>query len=350
MATHLQQAGRLEVWHTIVRHLVRDRGQSDVHVEAMGGRSVPDALRELLPEALKGLHAVKHPVEAVVNAMPAAPGRLVDVGLHPREVRRHAIAKGASRFQGDHLPVARRLAGHQALQLDGKIVLQAHIILEDDGHRLLLPRCSNPLHGAQVRRCAADHAADSVHCLVCLLRVELHWDHPVLFQLGVRPRHRHVGARDELRLQPKLREPGGYELLALRVPREVQDVDGDIGLQPLPRGLRLCRGGHHSGTQVVPLAQHRVLQRRHWGHGHWRRHVEAGRLLLRVAPIELCDDIFAALVLHPIPAPILLAWPVRRGGRRGHVLRPLAAAGAGPRLREAEGRGGHRLREDGGVA
>mmetsp|Transcript_90803 Transcript_90803/g.265801 ORF Transcript_90803/g.265801 Transcript_90803/m.265801 type:complete len:215 (+) Transcript_90803:276-920(+) len=214
----------------------------------MRSRSIPNTLRKCLPDALEGLHAVQHAVEAVVHAVPAAVRRLVDVRLHAREVGRDARAERAGRLQGDHLPVARGLRSHQTLQLQRKVVLQAYIVLQDDRHGLGLPGGGDLAHRAEVCRGAADHAPDPVHGLLRLLSVEAHGDDPLLLQPGVGALHRHVHPAHKLRLQAQLCEPRGHELLALDVPGQVQNVEGDVGLQPCLGGLHLGRRCHQGSA------------------------------------------------------------------------------------------------------
>mmetsp|Transcript_53903 Transcript_53903/g.167041 ORF Transcript_53903/g.167041 Transcript_53903/m.167041 type:complete len:211 (-) Transcript_53903:607-1239(-) len=206
----------------------------------MRGGRVPDAPRERLPQALQGLHLIEHAVETVVHPVPATVGRLVDVGLHAGEVRRHAHAKGACGLQGDGLPIARRLCRHQALQLQGEVVLEPHVVLQDDCQRLRLSGEGYPAHGAQVRRGATDHAPDPVHGPLRPLCIETRGDDALALHPRVCPGDGHVYPRDKLRLDPQLGESRRHETPPRDIPGQIQHVYRDVCLQP-----RLC--GLHFG-------------------------------------------------------------------------------------------------------
>mmetsp|Transcript_89469 Transcript_89469/g.253514 ORF Transcript_89469/g.253514 Transcript_89469/m.253514 type:complete len:373 (+) Transcript_89469:77-1195(+) len=217
-----KEAGLLQVRHGVVGDLVGDRGQGDVHVQAVGPVRVPHHARQLRPKGVERAEAVQHCEEAVVDPMPAARCRLVAVREHARQVRRYARAVGASGLQGDHGPVARGLRQQEPLQLHGEIVHHHDVVLEDEREGLGAPLQrvrefqADGLHRVQVRRRAAHGPEDAAHAFFVAVGI----------QLGQReveaPRHkarafrrvdrvtaRKVNSWDALELDAELRQPPG---------------------------------------------------------------------------------------------------------------------------------------------
>mmetsp|Transcript_147421 Transcript_147421/g.410677 ORF Transcript_147421/g.410677 Transcript_147421/m.410677 type:complete len:323 (+) Transcript_147421:771-1739(+) len=256
-----------------------------------------------------------------------------------------------------------------APQLHGEVSLQARVVFEDEDQGCLLvstglPRLHPPLppappprgvpHDREVRGRAAHGACETAggseleapllqrpgeveapgHQLVLLCRL-----------IGAAGCQVHAWPVEEL--HAVVPEVPADRLQAILVLRQVDHVHVDAIRHPLDRGVALVLLYAHYLAIGVVLAQARIQERLH-GHYLWVRRQEllrSAHLGVIPADVEACG--VAALMLDPLPAPVL-ALPVVSSGRLGrhslaHVL---------PELREVERprRSGHVRQGHRGVA
>lgn len=217
---------------------------------------------------------------------------------------RDARSEGASCFQRDSGPVAGDLILQKALEFENEVVLQAHIVLEDERCRLT-PAGRNSQR-FEVFCGLADVRLDIAHSLECSLRVRFRKQqaeitrHQALcagFLIGLWP----VCSSDLLEVDSQLSQSAGDPCPTRDVLGAIDHVHIHILLHPLPRrlhGHERPRPRGHRCSQLPALAEVRGPHRLH-GHvlrgWHERTRLSRGaflRLLPRVVATG-CGAAFA---------------------------------------------------------
>eukprot|EP00421_Protoceratium_reticulatum_P016249 CAMPEP_0168388708 /NCGR_PEP_ID=MMETSP0228-20121227/16590_1 /TAXON_ID=133427 /ORGANISM="Protoceratium reticulatum, Strain CCCM 535 (=CCMP 1889)" /LENGTH=534 /DNA_ID=CAMNT_0008401963 /DNA_START=36 /DNA_END=1641 /DNA_ORIENTATION=+ len=311
----LQEARVLHRGHGVEGHLVGDGRQRHVHVHAVRSRLVEDHALPGLLDLSQRACPVEHGLHAPVHAVAAPPGRLVGVGLHARQVGRHALAVGTPSVQRGHLPVTGQLLRHEAPEALHEVVRGPGVVLEDQGqgrpvrHYLGLR--------LEVRGGAAHGPQDATHVLLRpvgdLLRereVELRRYPARGLRLGELARIARVHAGHVRRPDAQALEPVGDHPPAVDVRQEAQHIDTDMVPEPFARCVPLLGCPLAGPAKLRPVAHLRVRQAVEgvvlpgWGGA------EASGHVLQPLPGHVVLEVVVAGLLHadPAPVPVLSTW------------------------------------------
>mmetsp|Transcript_19860 Transcript_19860/g.56905 ORF Transcript_19860/g.56905 Transcript_19860/m.56905 type:complete len:480 (+) Transcript_19860:1073-2512(+) len=304
-----KEAGGLHEGHRVVVHFVRDGGQRDVDVQAVGTPLVEDDLAPTLLQVLQSLDVIQHGLETVVHSAMAGRLRLVAVGLHTAEVLRDAAAVGTLGTQRDGLPVARQLFVHELPEARHEVLLRPHIVLED--YRQRPAAVYGRALGAEVRRGATDAAEDAVEAdlpslALSALEVETLGDKAFLLRTAQRVADAHVDAVDALGLNVELLQARGHVHPSLLVHAQIQHEDLHVLAEPLVRGGPLVCRPRPGGSLRLRVAHLRLEQREELLRRVGRARLEGDRVEL--LPREAIGEPGVATVPFPgDPAPIAAA-------------------------------------------